>query len=201
MRQPICRRQHPYSRAGFCVCRCWPGPFGATSSAGARCAGLTRLFSKDSSRDRLDEARTPRVTELHIGVAETIDAIDSAEWDACANPLAGGVGAAERDACTGRPAPDTGAAVEEIYNPFISHAFLAALEQSKSVGARTGWQPRHVLARTTDGTLVAAARCHSRRRLAGVYWSATPQIPKISPARLRRVSSKFARFAAHPACM
>jgi len=77
------------------------------------------------------------VTELHIGVAETIDAIDSAEWDACANPLAGGVGAAERDACTGRPAPDTGAAVEEIYNPFISHAFLAALEQSKSVGART----------------------------------------------------------------
>ena len=41
------------------------------------------------------------MTELHIGVAETIDAIDAAEWDACANPLAGGVGAAEHDACTG----------------------------------------------------------------------------------------------------
>src|SRR5205814_9190743 len=31
-------------------------------------------------------------------------------------------------------------------DPFLEHAFLAALERSKSVGRRTGWQPRFVLA-------------------------------------------------------
>src|SRR5436853_544586 len=30
-------------------------------------------------------------------------------------------------------------------DPFLEHAFLAALERSKSVGKRTGWQPRFVL--------------------------------------------------------
>jgi len=31
-------------------------------------------------------------------------------------------------------------------DPFLEHAFLAALERSKSVGRRAGWQPRFVLA-------------------------------------------------------
>src|SRR4029077_14475502 len=137
MRQPICRRSHPQSRAGFCICHCWRGLFGATPSAGARCAGLIRLFSKDSSREQPEQSRTPRMTELRISIAETIDAVEAGEWDACANPDA-----------------------EQAYNPFISHAFLAALEQSHSVGPRTGWQPQHVLARTAEGALVAAAPCY-----------------------------------------
>jgi uncharacterized protein len=32
------------------------------------------------------------------------------------------------------------------HDPFLEHAFLAALERSKSVGRRTGWLPRFVLA-------------------------------------------------------
>jgi predicted N-acyltransferase len=59
--------------------------------------------------------------------------------------------------------------VEQTYNPFISHPFLAALEQSKSVGPRTGWQPRHVLVRTADGTLVAAAPCYLKSHSRGEY--------------------------------
>src|SRR4029077_9330347 len=148
MRQPICRRLHPSSRAGFCICHCWRGLFGATPSAGARCAGLIRLFSKDSSREQPEQSRTPRMTELRISVADTIDAVDADEWDACANPGArAGMAKDEGGARTERPVAPS-AAAEPAYNPFISHAFLAALEQSNSVGPRTGWQPRHVLART-----------------------------------------------------
>ena len=42
------------------------------------------------------------------------------------------------------------------YNPFVSHDFLSALEESKSVGGRSGWQSQHVLAKTADGTRAAA---------------------------------------------
>ena len=102
------------------------------------------------------------MTELRISVAETIDAVEADEWDACANPQARGAG-------IGRQAVDMSAAAEQAYNPFISHAFLAALEQSHSVGPRTGWQPRHVLARTADGTLVAAAPCYLKSHSRGEY--------------------------------
>ena len=108
------------------------------------------------------------MTELRISVAETIDAVEAGEWDACANPLAGGgIAKGERGAGCGRQAADPSA--EEVYNPFISHAFLSALEQSNSVGPRTGWQPRHVLARTADGTLVAAAPCYLKSHSRGEY--------------------------------
>jgi len=111
------------------------------------------------------------MTELRISVAEKICAVEPAEWDACANPHAsavngkGGAGNGQQSA-----APNaTPAAEQENYNPFISHAFLAALEQSNSVGARTGWQPRHVLARSADGTLLAAAPCYLKSHSRGEY--------------------------------
>jgi len=34
-------------------------------------------------------------------------------------------------------------------NPFLSHRFLKALEDSKSVGRRTGWQPQYLLPKPT----------------------------------------------------
>src|SRR3954447_4026738 len=52
------------------------------------------------------------------------------------------------------PAADWNALVDEN-DPFLEHAFLAALERSKSVGKRAGWQPRFVLVRD-DGRLVGA---------------------------------------------
>jgi predicted N-acyltransferase len=36
-------------------------------------------------------------------------------------------------------------ALVDAHDPFVEHGFLSALERSKSVGRRTGWQPRFVL--------------------------------------------------------
>jgi uncharacterized protein len=111
------------------------------------------------------------MTELRISVAENIDAVEAAAWDACANPHAGIIGD-RADAGNGREraTPDAAPGREQdTYNPFISHAFLAALEQSNSVGQRTGWHPRHVLARRTDGTLVAVAPCYLKSHSRGEY--------------------------------
>lgn len=40
-------------------------------------------------------------------------------------------------------------------DPFVEHAFLSALETSRSVGRGTGWQPSHVIARDAKGLLGA----------------------------------------------
>ena len=58
---------------------------------------------------------------------------------------------------------------ELVYNPFISHGFLSALEASGSVGGRSGWQVQHVLVSTADGTLLAAAPCYLKSHSRGEY--------------------------------
>ncbi len=109
------------------------------------------------------------MAELRISIAESIDAVKAGEWDACANPHAN-AGNATGQAGNGQAISSTAPGTEdEAYNPFISHAFLAALEQSNSVGARTGWQPQHVLARSGDGALVAAAPCYIKSHSRGEY--------------------------------
>ena len=47
--------------------------------------------------------------------------------------------------------------------------FLSALETSKSVGGRTGWQPQHLLVQAADGTLLAAAPCYLKSHSRGEY--------------------------------
>jgi uncharacterized protein len=74
--------------------------------------------------------------------------IPAAAWDACA---------AGEDAST-KPG-----------NPFVSHAFLLSLERSRSVGGRTGWQPRHLLVETAEGELVGAAPCYVKSHSKGEY--------------------------------
>ena len=64
------------------------------------------------------------------------------------------VSAAEWNACAG---PD---------NPFVAHAFFAALEASGSACARTGWQPAHIVVDDADGVprgiLPAYLKSHSQ---------------------------------------
>ncbi|MFX8008282.1 peptidogalycan biosysnthesis protein, partial [Acinetobacter baumannii] len=55
--------------------------------------------------------------EIIARLADSVAGLDAAEWDACAG---GG-------------------------NPFLSHAFLAILEESGSVGGRSGWQPTPIV--------------------------------------------------------
>lgn len=57
----------------------------------------------------------------------------------------GEIAAAQWDGCAGAD------------NPFLSHAFLSALEESGSVAADTGWLPRHVVVEDAGGTAIGAA--------------------------------------------
>ena len=47
-------------------------------------------------------------------------------------------------------------ALDAAGNPFLSHAFLEALEAWACVGGDTGWTPRHLVLRDSSGRLVAA---------------------------------------------
>jgi predicted N-acyltransferase len=55
------------------------------------------------------------------------------------------------------------------FNPFIAHHFLAALEASGSAAARAGWQPQHLVAETTSGTIVGVAPCYLKSHSRGEY--------------------------------
>ncbi|MGE4481306.1 GNAT family N-acetyltransferase [Acidocella sp.] len=57
----------------------------------------------------------------------------------------------------------------ESGNPFISYAFLSALEESGSVGAGTGWLPRHLGLRAEGGALLAVAPCYVKSHSYGEY--------------------------------
>ncbi len=107
--------------------------------------------AQNGAIERLEQAAA--MTELHISAVGAIDEIDAAAWDACANPVLG----------------DHNSHQETVFNPFVSHDFLSAIEQSKSVGIRTGWQPQHVLAKTGAGELVAAAPCYLKSHSRGEY--------------------------------
>ncbi len=54
-------------------------------------------------------------------------------------------------------------------NPFVSHAFLSAVEDSGSATPRTGWLPRHAALRDTAGTVVACAPMYAKSHSYGEY--------------------------------
>lgn len=57
----------------------------------------------------------------------------------------------------------------ETYNPFLSHAFLNALEASGSATKQTGWMGQHLRLETADGDLVGAAPCYLKGHSQGEY--------------------------------
>ncbi len=93
-----------------------------------------------------------QIAPLKARVIESLDLVEAAAWDACANP----------------PASETQEPGER-HNPFISHAFLSALERSRSVGPETGWTPAHVLVEDAAGRLVAAAPAYFKTHSLGEY--------------------------------
>ena len=54
-------------------------------------------------------------------------------------------------------------------NPFVSHAFLKALEDSGSAAADQGWEPRHLVAAGADGVPVAVAPAYMKSHSYGEY--------------------------------
>ena len=104
------------------------------------------------------------MTDVRIRIAQSLSEVPAAAWDACAGGADAPLKPMAEDnlsvLSSTRGQPD---------NPFVSHAFLSSLEQSHSVGGRTGWQPRHLLAETKDGTLVGAAPCYVKSHSRGEY--------------------------------
>jgi len=72
---------------------------------------------------------------------EGVAALASDSWDRCAGPI----------------------------NPFLSHAFLAALETSESVGPGTGWQPVPICIDGADGQLAGALPAYLKSHSQGEY--------------------------------
>src|SRR5207342_1125419 len=108
-------------------------------------------------------------SEITLEAVPSASDIKAAEWDACANPSGDpnsldnldtlGSSAAAGDSCSdSTPA----------YNPFVSHAFFAAAEASGSACARTGWGPRHLLARL-GGDIVGIVPCYLKSHSQGEY--------------------------------
>ena len=54
-------------------------------------------------------------------------------------------------------------------NPFISHAFLTAMEDSGSVGAGSGWGSAPIVVEGADGTLAAALPAYLKAHSQGEY--------------------------------
>ena len=109
------------------------------------------------------------LTDLRLRVLKAIGEVPAAAWDACANPqfedkaqaICEPNGAA-RDAANSKSQGSP-------YNPFISHDFLHSLEASGSAVARAGWQPQHLVAEQSDGTLLGAVPCYLKSHSRGEY--------------------------------
>ena len=56
----------------------------------------------------------------------------------------------------------------QAYHPFLSHAFLSALEESGSATARSGWQGQHLLLER-DGALIGAVPAYLKSHSQGEY--------------------------------
>lgn len=55
------------------------------------------------------------------------------------------------------------------YNPFLSHAFLSAMEESGSATAKTGWHGHHLLLENDEGALIGAIPGYLKSHSQGEY--------------------------------
>lgn len=94
------------------------------------------------------EQRSQATEDAVVRVVQRIAAVPASEWDACA----------DSSGKTGRPD-----------NPFISHAFLHALEESSSATRTTGWLPHHLLLEDPAGGLVGCMPCYLKSHSYGEY--------------------------------
>jgi len=105
-------------------------------------------------------------SEITLEAVPSIGDIAPQDWDACANP--GG-------ACNGgdplaSPAltADFATLSRPTYNPFVSHAFFSAAENSGSATPRTGWGARHLVAKV-DGRIAGVVPCYLKSHSQGEY--------------------------------
>ena len=81
------------------------------------------------------------MSDIIARVADGVASLDAAAWDACAGTA----------------------------NPFVSHAFLSALETSGSATTRTGWQPVPLVIDDPDGALAGGVPAYVKSHSQGEY--------------------------------
>lgn len=89
----------------------------------------------------------PDDLSVEITVLSGLHDISEIDWDGCACP----------EAADGRP-----------FDPFTTHRFLKALEDSGSVGPGTGWQPQHLVARLA-GQIIGVMPLYVKEHSQGEY--------------------------------
>jgi len=89
--------------------------------------------------------------QIVVRVEPGIASLDAAAWDACANPCG-----------------DDGAPIRPR-NPFISHAFLKALEDSECIDPSTGWLAQHLVVDDGSGSILATMPCYLKGHSMGEY--------------------------------
>jgi predicted N-acyltransferase len=108
-------------------------------------------------------------SEITLEAVSSISQIAAPEWDACANPVPDPDSLESLDTLAPSGSPEAApVGSRHPYNPFVSHAFFAALEASKSACARTGWGPRHLLAKR-DGKIAGIVPCFLKSHSQGEY--------------------------------
>lgn len=80
-----------------------------------------------------------------VKVVPRVEMIAADAWDACANPDAA------------------------IHNPFVSYAFLQALEESGTVGPGTGWHPQHLVLEQPGGAVAGVMPLYAKTHSQGEY--------------------------------
>ena len=115
------------------------------------------------------------LSEISLEAVSSVGQISAADWDACANSAADqgsdadpGADAAAETAVGQDPGSGACTASISSYNPFVSHAFFSALEASGSACARTGWGPRHLVAKR-DGAVAGIVPCYLKSHSQGEY--------------------------------
>ena len=100
-----------------------------------------REDATEGGEDGPAPAGAPAEDSVEAHVLSSIGQVDAAAWDRCAG----------RD------------------NPFVRHAFLAALEESGSSTAETGWHPRHIVLKTPGGAVLGAVPMYLKNHSYGEY--------------------------------
>ena len=98
-----------------------------------------------TSSSKATDRRCDETTDVVVRIASSMKEVPAPAWDRCANPSIAG------------------------FDPFVSHAFLSALEESGSASPDTGWAPHHLLVEDGVGGLSAVMPLYLKGHSYGEY--------------------------------
>ncbi len=114
-----------------------------------------------------------------LRILSSLKDVGADDWDSVANPgwRLGPAGqlahAGSGSSCGSNPvapiSPSDTAAAKDEFNPFLSHAFLAALEATGCADAESGWLPRHLVLSDESGAVYGAVPAYLKSHSQGEY--------------------------------